>query len=335
MKILWLFNCGADRKLSCLGVLLILVFLSGAATAAPRLSNFTSDGCMLFPDGPISERGRWCECCLNHDIAYWRGGTKNDRLKADEELKACVLERTKDKTLSETMYLGVRAGGHPAFPTWYRWAYGWSYGRGYAPLTDSERRQVKKRLDEYYQKHPAGFCGKEHLGSIPTAKTGTRPANWAAPVPSEHLKNFYKLDDKVYRSAQPNEKGFRELKTFGIRNVLSFRDYHSDDEAEGTHLRLFRVKMDAGDFSDEQVIEALRIIRNAEGPILIHCWHGSDRTGLISAMYRIVFQGWSKEDAIDELMNGGYGYHSLFYKNIPEYIRTVDIEKVKKEVQAP
>ena len=85
---------------------------------------------------------------------------------------------------------------------------------------------------------------------------------------------------------------------------------------------------------DEKVIEALRIIKQANGPILIHCWHGSDRTGLVSAMYRIVFQGWSKEDAIDELMNGGYGYHSL-YKNIPEFIRQADIEKVKQSVFSP
>jgi tyrosine-protein phosphatase SIW14 len=111
--------------------------------------------------------------------------------------------------------------------------------------------------------------------------------------------------------------------------VLSFRNYHSDhDEARDTSIRLFRVRMEAGEITDEKVIEALRIIKDAEGPVLIHCWHGSDRTGLIAAMYRIVFQGWSKEEATDELMHGGYGYHSM-YRNIPEYIEMVDIEKNK------
>jgi tyrosine-protein phosphatase SIW14 len=167
--------------------------------------------------------------------------------------------------------------------------------------------------------------------SVLVADPAVRPMSWAKPVKAEHLKNFYQLDDKVYRSAQPNKKGFQELERLGIRNVLSFRDYHSDDDAKGTALKLYRIKMEAGDITDDKVVEALRIIKQSEGPILIHCWHGSDRTGLISAMYRIVFQNWSKDDAIVELMKGGYGYHSL-YKNIPEYIRKVDVEKVKKQV---
>ena len=45
-----------------------------------------------------------------------------------------------------------------------------------------------------------------------------------------------------------------------------------------------------------------------EGPVLVHCKHGADRTGCIVALYRIVFQSWSKEAAIDEMHNGGYGF---------------------------
>ena len=264
-----------------------------------------------------------------------RAGPQEERKKADEALRDCVLDRTKDKALAETMYLGVRAGGHPAFPAWYRWAYGWSYGRGYKPLSDAEKQRVRERLDEYAQKHPTGYCGEhgcKERGDRPLSRQ--RPATWATPVSSEHLKNFYKIDDKVYRSGQPDKKGFQELTTLGIRNVLSFRDYHSDEDGKDLGLSLYRVKMDAGDITTEKVVEALRIIKNSEGPILIHCWHGSDRTGLVSAMYRIVFQGWSREEAIDELMHGGYGYHSL-YKNIPEFIRQADIEGIRKQVLAP
>ncbi len=311
----------------------VLVLVVSPAAAATEIKPFTSDGCTLFPDGTIKERQKWCDCCFLHDIAYWQGGTEDERKTADEELRDCVFEKTKDKALSETMYLGVRAGGHPVFPNWYRWAYGWPYGRGYTALTDDEKQQVRGRLDEYYINHPKGYCEEKHPASAPTATVSSRPANWAAPVPAEHLKNFYKLDEKVYRSAQPNRKGFRELEELGIKNVLSFRDYHSDEDAEGTHLNLYRVKMEAGEITDNKVIEALRTIKESEGPILIHCWHGSDRTGLISAMYRIVFQTWSKEDAIEELMHGGYGYHSL-YKNIPEYIRKVDVEGIKKQLMS-
>jgi protein tyrosine/serine phosphatase len=169
-----------------------------------------------------------------------------------------------------------------------------------------------------------------HAGEVKT-----RPENWAKPLHADSLKNFHQLDAKVYRSAQPGRKGCRSLQQLGIRNVLNLRNYHSDsDEAKGLGMRLFRVKMEAGDIKVQDVVTALRIIRESEGPILIHCWHGSDRTGLISAMYRIVFQNWSKEDAIDELKNGGYGYHPM-YGNIPAFIKDADIDQIKKQVFAP
>jgi protein tyrosine phosphatase (PTP) superfamily phosphohydrolase (DUF442 family) len=300
-------------------------------TLAADLRPFTSDGCSLFPDGTFKDRSQWCDCCLSHDIAYWQGGTAAERKKADETLRDCVRERTQDRNLGETMYLGVRAGGHPAFLTWYRWGYGWSYGRGYKALTDPEKQRVRERQDEYWQKHPSGYCKEHRLKSAESSTVAMRPEQWATPVRAEHLRNFYKLDDKVYRSAQPDEKDFQGLKALGIRNVLSLRDYHSDKDGKDLGLNLYRVKMEAGDITTEKVVEALRIIRKAEGPVLVHCWHGSDRTGLVSAMYRIVFQGWSKYDAIDELMHGGYGYHAM-YKNIPEFIMQADIDEIRKKV---
>jgi len=119
-----------------------------------KLAPFTSDGCSLFPDATLNDRTTWCDCCQKHDLAYWQGGSAEERNQADAALRDCVLERTKDQKLAETMYLGARAGGHPAFPTWYRWGYGWSYGRGYQPLSAAERLQVQKGMRIYKQQHP-------------------------------------------------------------------------------------------------------------------------------------------------------------------------------------
>jgi hypothetical protein len=142
-------------------VIQILAFalLTCGHASARELHDFTSDGCSLFPDGNLQNRTLWCDCCFAHDIAYWRGGTKEERKRADELLRECVLERTNSKALADLMYEGVRAGGHPAFPTWYRWGYGWRYGRGYAPLTEQEQQHVREKLDAYHAKHPAGYCG--------------------------------------------------------------------------------------------------------------------------------------------------------------------------------
>lgn len=49
-------------------------------------------------------------------------------------------------------------------------------------------------------------------------------------------------------------------------------------------------------------------------------------------MFRIVEQGWSREDAIRELTEGEYGFHTV-WANIPRYLRKVDIGKIRKRVE--
>jgi hypothetical protein len=121
---------------------------------------FSSDGCTLFPDGPPGDRRRWCECCLVHDMAYWRGGTEAERQAADLALRACVLERSHDPGVAEAIYMGARLGGSPIFPTGYRWGYAWPYGRGFEPVTEAEQAQVLRRLADYRRARPRGFCAE-------------------------------------------------------------------------------------------------------------------------------------------------------------------------------
>jgi hypothetical protein len=148
------------KKTTCgfLVQVLVLTLLLGSCASAKQIQNFSSDGCSLFPDGNFKDRNLWCDCCLTHDTAYWRGGTEAERKQADQELRQCVQKRTKSKALATMMYEGVRAGGHPAFPTWYRWGYGWQYGRGYEPLTEAEQQQAQEQLKQYQEKHPTGYC---------------------------------------------------------------------------------------------------------------------------------------------------------------------------------
>ena len=146
-------------------LLLVAVFWLGACTGfrppnTPGLAPFTSDGCSLFPDGPRTDRDRWCECCQTHDLAYWQGGSEEQREQADAALRDCVLLRTGDSQLAATMHAGVRAGGHPVFPSGFRWGYGWPYGRGYEPLSNDEKRQVEDQLARYAKQHPTGYCAE-------------------------------------------------------------------------------------------------------------------------------------------------------------------------------
>ncbi len=149
------------------------------------------------------------------------------------------------------------------------------------------------------------------------------------------IENFHKVDIDVFRSGQPDKSDFKDLEKVGVEQVLNLRNHHSDeDEAEGTHITLSHVRMNAGSLSEEELLEALRIIRDRKGPILIHCWHGSDRTGAVIAMYRIIYQNWTKEEAVEELVNGGYGHHKWYYKNIPKLIRNINIDNFKQKLDA-
>jgi protein tyrosine/serine phosphatase len=146
------------------------------------------------------------------------------------------------------------------------------------------------------------------------------------------LNNMYKVDEGVYRSEQPDKKQFQALEHYGIKEILNLRYWHSDSRhVKTTNLQLHRIKMNAHDANDFDVVSALRIIKNRKGPILIHCHHGSDRTGLIVAMYRIVFQSVSKENAISEMIRGGFGFHEI-YDNILRYINGVNVDNIRKQL---
>lgn len=165
-----------------------------------------------------------------------------------------------------------------------------------------------------------------------SSTSAQRKDTWATPVESKHIENFYKVDKDIYRSGQPSTEAFREMEQLGIKEILNLRNFHSNkDEAKGTNLKLNRVAMNASTSEWDKLVEAMRIIKNRKGPIVIHCWHGSDRTGLVVALYRIVFQNWTKDEALDELENGGYGYHKV-YGNIKTFIRNLNIEEFRKEV---
>jgi protein tyrosine/serine phosphatase len=130
------------------------------------------------------------------------------------------------------------------------------------------------------------------LQSFAFADARQRPAQWATKSIDSKLENFYGLDNKVYRSEQPNSESFPQIERFGIREILNLRQYYTDsDEAKKTKLVLHHIRIDTGKISYAQILNALKIIKESKGPILIHCWHGSDRTGVVvSASYRIVFQ---------------------------------------------
>jgi protein tyrosine/serine phosphatase len=170
------------------------------------------------------------------------------------------------------------------------------------------------------------------------AQDGARPPTWAVPVALDGAPNLHRVEEKFFRSAQPDAQGFKGLSTtHGVRTVVSLRAFNSDEAlARGLDLKLVRVRINTWNIEREDVVTALQNLRRAsrEAPVLLHCQHGADRTGMISALYRILYQGWSKTAALDEMQNGMFGYHAV-WGNIPRFIRRVDIEGLRRDVAVP
>ncbi len=166
------------------------------------------------------------------------------------------------------------------------------------------------------------------------AEPRIRPESWAKPIIETGLENFYVVDEGVYRSEQPHRKDIDDIEALGIEEILSLREFHGDgDDLGENRLALHRVKMNAGHITEEQIIKALRIIVKRKGPILIHCWHGSDRTGTVVAAYRIAVNHWSKDQALDEMIHGGYGYHRKIYPGLVDFVKSLDISRIQQSLQ--
>ena len=167
-----------------------------------------------------------------------------------------------------------------------------------------------------------------------TAAAVTRDAKWARPVELEGVPNLHQVEKNLYRSAQPTAEGMKNLEKLGVKTIVNLRTYNSDRaEIAGTGLREVRVKMHAWDPEFDEIVEVLKILTDKSGaPYLVHCQHGADRTGMTIALYRMAVQNWPRETAIEEMLNGGYGFHTI-WTDIVKFLETVDVEAVRRALR--
>jgi hypothetical protein len=105
-----------------LGIFAITTFaqseISSAKTEMPP--DFISDNCTFFPEG------RYSDCCVEHDKAYYFGGSYSARRRADNKLFGCVAKKRGfyPKLIAPIMWAGVRVFGTSVLPTDFRWGFG-------------------------------------------------------------------------------------------------------------------------------------------------------------------------------------------------------------------
>lgn len=175
---------------------------------------------------------------------------------------------------------------------------------------------------------------------LAAASAGAQPSpprhpDWATPMPL--VSKLHQVTPVLYRGARLDSADVAQLQALGVKTVISLRSFHSDTQVlDGSGIRAVRIPINTWAIGDRHVIATMHSIRSAQqqGPVLLHCLHGADRTGMMAAMYRMLYQGWSREKAIDELKNGGYGYHAV-WKNIERYLSRVNVDELRARIDAP
>jgi len=155
-----------------------------------------------------------------------------------------------------------------------------------------------------------------------------RPEEWAQSVEAQY--NLFKMSPTLYRSALPDRGAVPLLEKLKVGTVITFLPESDSSWLSTPGIAQIQLPYRTNHVDDADVLNALRTIQIAEakGPVLMHCKHGSDRTGLMAAVYRVVVQGWSKEDALSEMTQGGFG-DSTHFKDGIRYMMQADVDKLR------
>lgn len=135
-------------------------------------------------------------------------------------------------------------------------------------------------------------------------------------VPATAIKNFGKVNDRYYRGSQPRQRDIEQLKQLGIKTVIDLRKDKEPRAAEwvtGAGLKYFNIPLLAGrGATDQQAAYFFSLVNDpANGPVYVHCKGGKHRTGALTAAYRITHDGWTADQAFEEMLR--YDFNDGFF----------------------
>ena len=183
------------------------------------------------------------------------------------------------------------------------------------------------------------------LGSLPSASFAQNspvappaqesPAAFGQKITVRGVHNAGKINDHLYRGAQPDVIGLSELKNLGVNTIVDLRRESTstlnEEKARATTLGVRFVSIPLGGFSNptsEQLAQFFSLLREDPQPtIFVHCQFGEDRSGVFIAAYRIAFEHWTSEQAMKEMLHFGFNHNwhpamRAYVRSLPEKLQS-------------
>ncbi len=134
---------------------------------------------------------------------------------------------------------------------------------------------------------------------------------------ADDLPNFREVNSSIFRSGRPTQNGLAQLKTQrGVKTIINLEDSDSNVQKEAAWakgLGIDYLPFPTNSFNrpdDQAVTQILEILKDqTRYPILIHCHHGEDRTGLMIGLHRVFNEGWTPKAAYQEMLD--LGFHTM------------------------
>lgn len=183
---------------------------------ALELNPFSTDGCSRYPDGTRENPSLWRNCCVEHDVKYWLGGTSKERKNADKALYQCVKDKG-ETSAAEIIYVGVRSGGSPLNQTTYRWGYGWNRVRDYKVLSSQEKEMAYQMYGENLERLKNDIKQNKYVIHVPDSYVRTSPFPYS--YCEEQIINY--LSPKLSRDAKVTNATVTESHDFEAGSVYT------------------------------------------------------------------------------------------------------------------
>ena len=144
---------------------------------------------------------------------------------------------------------------------------------------------------------------------------------------SINIENFGMLNENYYRGSQPNASQLADLKKLGVKTVIDLRKdkvEKASEWARAAGLQYINIPLTTKRAAtEEQTTYFLSLVNDpANWPVYVHCKGGRHRTGEMTAIYRVTQDGWTADQAYQEMKKYDFENGFFYPRSLKKYVFT-------------